>query len=92
MYSMFSISDEDMEHLTEQERKDVGEMLKPLLDRYANGERGAVIISLGAIMGLFINKKRKARIIRKLRKEKSNQGNAETQQEFPTQPEPTTKE
>lgn len=89
MYSMFSISDEDMEHLTEQERKDVGEMLKPLLDRYANGERGAIIISLGAIMGLFVNKKRKARIIRKLRKENANQGNKETQQEFPTK-EPTT--
>lgn len=89
MYSMFSISDEDMEHLTEQERKDVGEMLKPLLDKYANGERGAIIISLGAIMGLFVNKKRKARMIRKSRKEEFNKANPETEKEFPTQPEPT---
>lgn len=85
-YSAFSISDEDMESLTEQERKDVGEMLKPLLDRYANGERGAVIISLGAVLGLFINKKRQARAIRKKRKEESNQPNKETTQEFPREP------
>lgn len=90
MYSMFSISDEDMEGLTEQERKDVGEMLKPLLDRYANGERGAVIISLGAIMGLFVNKKRLARAKRKERKKLANQGNKETQKEFPADKEPTT--
>jgi len=96
MYSMFSLSDEDMEHLTEQERKDVGEMLKPLLDRYANGERGAVIISLGAIMGLFINKKRKARQIRKQRKEELNERTSETQAEFPnhdpSQTEPTSQD
>lgn len=89
MYSMFSLSDEDMEHLSDQERKDVGEMLKPLLDKYANGERGAIIISLGAIMGLFVNKKRKARALRKLRKENYNKTNEETQKEFPTK-EPTT--
>lgn len=92
MYSMFSLSDEDMEHLTEQERKDVGEMLKPLLDKYANGERGAIIISLGAIMGLFVNKKRKARQIKKLRKENANKGNEETITEFPPTTEPTTQD
>ncbi len=96
MYSMFSLSDEDMEHLTDQERKDVGEMLKPLLDRYANGERGAVIISLGAIMGLFVNKKRKARQLRKLRKAEFNEPTPETKQEFPmhdtTETEPTSNE
>jgi len=64
----FAISDEDMEHLTEQERKDVGEMLKPLLDMYANGERGKVIISLGAIMGLFVNKKKKSKSTQKRKK------------------------
>lgn len=68
VYSGFSVSDEDMEDLTEQERKDIGEILKPLLDKFANGDRGTIIISIGALCGLFVAKKREARNKRKDRK------------------------
>jgi hypothetical protein len=94
MYSAFSITDEDMEGLTEQERKDVGEMLKPLMDRYASGERGEVLISLTLIFAVFVNKKRVARQKRKTREAKLKSPNNETQKEFPptSQHEPTSKD
>lgn len=93
MYGAFSITDEDMEGLTEQERKDIGEMLKPLMDRYASGERGEALVSIMLIFAVFINKKRQARQKRKERNEKLKLPNAETQKEFPatTSKEPTSK-
>jgi len=70
-YSAFSITDSDMEDLTEQERKDVGVMLKPLLDRYASGDRGTLLVSTLSIMMIFLNKKRQAMKKRKERKKLS---------------------
>ena len=94
MYSAFSITDEDMEGLTVQERKDVGEMLKPLMDRYANGERGEALISLTLIFALFVNKKRVAREKRKDREKLLKSATPETLKEFPptTKTEPTSKD
>jgi len=90
MYSAFSITDEDMEGLTEQERKDVGEMLKPLMDRYASGERGEVLISLTLIFAVFVNKKRVAKQKRKAREKISTTPTPETVKEFPQPPTATT--
>lgn len=81
MYSAFSITDEDMEDLTDLERKDLGEILKPLLDRFAQGDKATAIVSVGAIFGLFISKKREAR---RKRKEKQQLENKLTSEELPT--------
>lgn len=81
-YDAFALTDDDMEDLTEGEKKDIGNVMKALGDQYA-GEKAELVLGIGAIFGLFINKKRKAKSKRKARELKEGK---------PIQKEKTTKE
>lgn len=65
-YDMFALTDSDMEELTDAEKKDMGNVLKALGDQYV-GEKGELVLGFGALLGLFLNKKRKAIRVRKTR-------------------------
>lgn len=70
-YDIIALSDPDMEELTEQERKDFANVLKPIADKYFAGEKSTVLFAIGAMFGLVLKKKKKAKRIRHERELKS---------------------
>jgi len=80
-YDVIAMTDEDMEDLTEQERKDFANILKPIGDKYFAGEKSTVIIAVGAMCGLILKKKRKAKRVRHERELK--EGKKKKQNEKP---------
>jgi len=61
VYDFASYNDEYMEDLDDEERKIIGETLKPIADKYFYGEKSTIIIALGSMMGLFMRKKKDAK-------------------------------
>jgi len=60
IYSSIRLHDSDMEDLTEQERKDFGEIIKYFADTFGGGEKFSAFMMFTGMIGIMANKKRQA--------------------------------
>jgi len=60
IYSSIRLHDSDMEDLTEQERKDFGEIIKYIADAFGGGEKFTAFMMITGVIGIMANKKRQA--------------------------------
>lgn len=73
-YSFIRLHDSDMEDLTTQERKDLGEIIKYMADTFGGGEKFQAFLMLTGFIGIMVSKKRKA-----MNKRKDTKKELETQ-------------